>query len=199
MKSPVLMTFVLVLALSACQDQAKQQQQKEEPPSTKAYIPVADFIETEIRMVRNASAGILKREIYKDRSDSAFIKPEEFEALAQAFRPAELEHDRFEKSFTESSFLDQTPPETLAFTYESTDSTSNVKRVDVLASPSLGLDKFKSVYIERSFTSGDTAVEQKMTWKAGKSFQVITMKSLPGASPEVHQLKVIWDPFSYQE
>ena len=197
MKLPVITTLILALALNACQEPEKQQS-TEQTEATTAYIPVSEFIRTEIMAVDSTPTGILRRITYKDKTDSAFIKPAEFDELAKVFLPAELEYERFQKSFKESSFMDQTT-ESLAFTYESTDSTSTVRRVDILATPSLDMDKIKNVYIERTYMSGDTTIEQKMTWKAKKSFQVITLKSVQGGTPDVHQLKVIWDPFSYQE
>jgi hypothetical protein len=196
MKSPVLMTLVLALAFSACQDSEKQQQKKEE---AKVYIPVSEFVRSEIKAVDSASAGILRRiNINGKLADSSFIKAEEFDRLAQSFLPPELDSDRFENSFKESSFMDQTT-ETLTFTYESIDSTSTVRRVDVLLSPGMELDKLKSLYIERAYSAGDALVEQKMFWKSGQSFQIITLKSTQGGTPEEHKLTVIWDPFSYNK
>src|SRR5688572_17109067 len=107
MKSPVLSVLVMVMALFACQGPEKQQQQTEGTDSLKAYIPVTDYIRSEIRAVDSTAAGILRRVTYKDRSDSSFIKLEEFEEMARAFLPDELQDDRFERSFKESSFMDQ--------------------------------------------------------------------------------------------
>ena len=196
MKSPVLMTLVLALIFGACKDSQKQQEKKEE---AKVYIPISDFIKSEIRAVDSTPTGILRRISLNGKlADSAFIKPEEFDRLAQAFLPPELDGDRFEKSFSESSFMDQTT-ETLTFTYESIDSSSTVRRVDILLSPGMELDRLKSIYIERAYAAGDATVEQKMTWKSGKSFQVVTLKGMPGGKTEEHKLKVIWDPFSYDK
>ena len=190
------MTLVLVLAFSACQDSEKQQQKKEEP---KAYIPVSDFVRTEIRAVDSTPTGILRRiHINGKLADSSFIKPEEFDRLAQAFLPPELDGDRFENSFKESSFMDQTT-ETLTFTYESIDSSSTVRRVDILLSPGMELDKLKSLYIERAYSAGNVLVEQKMFWKSGQSFRIITLKSTQGGAPEENKLTVTWDPFSYNK
>lgn len=200
MKSPVIKVLILALAFNACQEAEKQRstEEKQETNETKAYIPVTDYIKTEIRALDSTPTGILKRINYKNGTDSVFINPDEFKQLAQAFLPPELDKGRFERSFTESSFIDQTT-ESLTFTYESVDNTSAIRRVDVLLAPSLEVDKIKSVYIEKMFAVGDTAVEQKMYWKAGESFQITTLKSVPGHSPDVHQLKVIWDPFSYNK
>ena len=197
MKSLVIALLILTLAVVSCQEPEKKQSTAQTESAT-AYLPVSDLIRTEIMLVDSTPTGILRRITYKGKTDSAFIKPAEFDELAQAFLPQELEYERFQKSFKESSFMDQTT-ESIAFNYESIDSTSTVSRVDVLAAPSLELDKIKNVYIEKTYMSGDTTVQQKMTWKPKKSFQVITIKSLGSGAPDVHQLKVIWDPFSYQD
>ena len=112
------------------------------------------------------------------------------------FLPRELDKETFERSFTESSFFDQTT-ESLTFTYQATEPASQLRRVDVLVTPSLQLDKIKSIYMEKAYNSGDTAINKKLYWKAGTSFQIITQRTLSQKPPEVQQLKVIWDPSNY--
>lgn len=175
------------------QDSPEKKEEKEAP---KAYIPVTDYIRGEIKTLDSLPVGILKRIRAGNRSDSAYIQPAEFRQLAAEFLPQELEKGKFEQSFTESSFFDQST-ELLTFTYQASNTASAVKRVDVLISPSLQLDKVKSIYIEKDYQSGDTVFNKKMYWKAGTSFQVVTQKAVAGQPATPEQLKVIWDPSSY--
>ena len=164
--------------------------------TSKTYIPVADYLRDEIKKIDSLPVGILKRLTIGDKTDSGYIKPPEFRQLAAQFISPELEKGKFEQSFTESSFYDQST-ELLTFTYQSTDPASIVRRVDVLISPSLALDKIRSIYLEKAWRSGDTAINSKLYWKAGTSFQVATEKVAAQQLLPMEQLKVIWDPFSY--
>lgn len=202
MKSPVLKALALALVFAAC---GSEQEPKKTAETEKVYIPVTDYLRGEIKNIDSISAGILKRTWYgvagdspMVRSDSMFIQPDEFKELAQPFLPDILSHGQFEKSFTENSFMDQTT-HSLSFTYQSIDTASPVKRVDVLIEPSLDLDKIKSIFMEKAFLKGDTLVEQKMYWKPHRSFEITTLKTINGSSPDQRRVKVIWDPFSYDK
>lgn len=201
MKSSVVSGLLLaVLFTSACSNQPKQpaaEQTATQKEEKKAYIPVIDYLQGEIKKIDSSPAAILKRETLNNRKlDSVFITQQQFHALAQDFLAPELEHGQFEKSFKENSFFDETT-ESLTFNYEPTDSTVSVGRVDVLIAPSLELDKIKSIYVEKNYASGDTAISKKMMWKAGSDFSIVTIKTLAAKPPYVEQVKVIWDPMKY--
>jgi hypothetical protein len=53
--------------------------------------------------------------------------------------------------------------------------------------------------MEREFTSGDTVVQQKLTWKMQAYFYIISMRQ-PKTGPAVTSMeKVIWDPQFFAE
>jgi hypothetical protein len=200
MKSSVATGLLLaVLFTGACSEpqQPAAETKAEQKEEKKAYLPVLDYLHSEIKKVDSAVAGILKRTIKNGRQvDSAFITPQQFHMLAQDFLAPELARNRFENAFKESSFFDETT-ESLAFTYESGDTSVSVHRVDVLVAPSLEFDKVKSIYIEKSYANGDTAISKKMMWTAGSDFSIVTIKTVAAKKPDVEQVKVIWDPLKY--
>lgn len=200
MKSSVATGLLLaVLFTGACSEpqQPAAETKAEQKEEKKAYLPVSDYLHSEIRKVDSAVAGILKRVIKNGRQmDSVFISPQEFHALTQEFLAPELAGERFEKSFRESSFFDETT-ESLTFTYEASDTAVSVRRVDVLVAPSLEIDKVKTIYMEKNYASGDTAISKKMMWKAGSDFSIVTIKTVAAKQPDVEQVKVIWDPLKY--
>jgi hypothetical protein len=199
MKFLAIAAFMTVLICS-CHEPDQQQATNEnttpKTDTTKAYIPVNDYLRGEMRTIDSLPVGILKRLTIGNKTDSGFIQPAEFRQLSAQFLTPELEKGKFEQTFTESSFFDQST-ELLTFTYASTDPASTVRRVDVLISPSLALDKVKSIYIEKAWKSNDTAINSKLYWKSGTSFQVVTEKLAAQQLLPLEQLKVIWDPRSY--
>jgi hypothetical protein len=188
---------LLILAISylflACHnnDEKVNTQKQEEK---KDFFPIADYIKSEINYVDSMPLGIIKYNIRNGKTDSVFIKTDEFDQLAQEFLPTELKDSIFEKNFTETSFLDQTT-QLLTFTYSTKNSTIQLQRVDVLATPSNGFDKVKSVYMEKNFIRKDTSVTMKMYWRAKKSFQIISILQPTNQQPVTKQLKVVWDNF----
>lgn len=188
---------LLILAISylflACHNNDKKENtQKQE--GKKDFFPIADYIKSEINYVDSIPLGIVKYSIQNGKTDSIFIKTDEFNQLAQEFLPAELKDSIFEKNFTETSFLDQTT-QLLTFTYSTKNTTIQLQRVDVLATPSNGFDKVKSIYMEKNFIRKDTSITMKMYWRAKKSFQIISILQPTNQQSVTKQVKVVWDNF----
>ena len=146
----------------------------------------------QIRYVDSTPLAILKCETIGKKTDSTFLRPDEFNRLAAEFLPPEINADNLEKNFTENSFGDKTTGY-LSFTYSPRDKSQPLRRVDVVVSPGEGLDKVKSIYLEKVDKQSDTLMVRKMYWQAGHSFLVITSLQPSGRSPEVRQLKVVWN------
>jgi hypothetical protein len=74
-----------------------------------------------------------------------------------------------------------------------------LRNVMAFLQPSLATDQVKRIYMERSFNSGDTTIEQKLTWKMMEYFYVITIRQ-PKNGPAVTSMeKVIWDPQDFAD
>ena len=160
--------------------------------SHKDFFPVADYLQSEISYVDSTPLAILRYNIQDKHKDSGFIQQDEFNRLAAAFLQTDLDHDSMEKKFTETSFFDKTSGY-IGFTYTASSTMLPLQRVDVLALPVNGVSKVKSVYMEKIFKAGDTAVTQKMYWQTRHNFMIITSRTLPGKPPVVGQTKVVWD------
>ena len=158
----------------------------------KDYFPVLDFLKGEMAYVDSLPLRIIKYSIIGGHKDSTIIQSAAFDTLAKEFLSPELEKTAFEKEFKESSFLDQTS-QSLSFTYSTQNNALQIQRVDVLASPSLGFDKVKSVYMEKIFRAHDSTIIKKMYWRSRDNFQIIRIREVPGQPASSSQLKVVWD------
>jgi hypothetical protein len=156
-----------------------------------SYFPVADILESEMRQIDTTPVAIRKFVIVNGRTDSGFIKPAEFDALAMQFVVPEFRNGRFEKDFTESSFIDNAT-QAATFTYSTTDRDLPLQRVDVIAIPKGTGHEVQSVYLERNRVSGDSSMLDKMFWRTGKQFQVISLIRVKGGPPAQRQLIVSW-------
>jgi hypothetical protein len=156
------------------------------------YFPVADVLESEIRQVDSAPVAIRKIVTAGGRTDSGFIKPAEFDALAMQFLVPEFRNGQFQKDFTETSFIDNAT-QAATFTYSPANKDLPLQRVDIIVTPHGTVHQLNSVYLERSRVSGDSSILEKMYWRAGKQFQVISLIRIKGGPPVQRNLTVSWD------
>ena len=197
MKYLIALSLILGLTFVSCKNPRQRTAQTSKdsiPPNDTAntFFPVAEYLETEILHVDSVPLALKKFTTVNNKTDSAFILVPEFNTLAKQFLPQELHDGRFEKDYTESSFMDKLT-QSVTFTYSTAVQELPLKRVDVQTIPYNGSQKVKSIYLEKNYSSGDSLITQKMYWRAGKSFQIAT-RMTPKGKPSVEQLlKVVWD------
>lgn len=173
-------------------DPSKQDSQQQTDSSKSSFFPVAEFLETEILHVDSVPLALRKYTTVNGKTDSAFIDVPEFNKLALQFLPAGLHDGSFEKNFTENSFMDKSTS-SIMFTYSTTVKDQPLRRVDVQTVAGNASQQVKSIYLEKDRVSGDSLILEKLYWRAGKSFQVMTMTTVKGKPPVEQKVKVIWD------
>ncbi|MBS1662714.1 MAG: hypothetical protein JST68_16845 [Bacteroidetes bacterium] len=160
--------------------------------SKNAFFPVADFLESEILRIDSLPLPLKKFTTRNGKTDSIFILPAEFNTLAMKFLPAELHNGGFEKTFTETSFMDKTT-QSITFSYANKATEQSLRRVDVIVLPGNGAMHVKSIYMETSRSSGDSSIVEKLYWRAGRSFQIGTNTLLKNKDVQSQQLRVTWN------
>ena len=161
--------------------------------NTNKYFPIADFLQSEIRNIDTSVLAIQSCRTIGRRTDTTFLTANEFNRVAAAFLPPELDPDSLEKNYTESSFSDKTTGY-VTINYFPRDKRQLLQRIDVIvAQGNDGANKVKSIYMERTGEESDTPVIKKMYWQAGHNLQVITTLQPKGHAAETRQLKVVWN------
>lgn len=186
--------MIICLTVIACKDNKPKTEDPDKKQDEIRFFPVADYIRSEISYVDSLPLRIVKYQIRDGRTDSTYIQAAEFDQLAAAFLPPELDSLVFKREFSENSFLDQTT-KSLTFTYSHKNNKPGLQRVDVLATPDPGFDKVKSIYMEELITKNDTSIIKKMYWKSRKNFQILTIIQPTNQTAINNQLKVVWDNF----
>jgi|SRR5450432_220029 len=158
----------------------------------KNFLPVLDYLKSEIASVDSFPARIMKFRIEKNKTDSEIITTPVFDQIAKVFLRQELDSPFFEKTFEENSFVDRTSNLT-SFTYLTRDSGYGLKRVDVLTTPTPGgNNKLSSIYLEVSSGNKDTLTMSKMSWKAGSNFRILQIQKPANGDEITKQLIVDW-------
>jgi hypothetical protein len=202
MKRIYLFLPALLLLAAACKQKSKQTestvQSTEDSLANGSFLPVADFIRNDIAKVDSFAGGVVRKMTIDGRKDSSFIQLPVFHQLANQFLLPELDSASFQAHFKENSLMDETSG-MLNFIYSQKQPDLPLRSVTVYVKPSLQNDKVDRVYMERDFISGDTAIQQKLSWKMQEYFYIITMRQ-PKNGPAVTSLeKVIWDPQHFGE
>jgi len=202
MKRINLLLPALIFLAIACKQKPKQPagivETTQDSLANSNFLPVADFIRNDISKVDSFSGGILRKVNRDGKKDSAYIQLPAFHQLANQFLFPELDSASFQAHFSEHSLMDETT-QMLNFIYSGKQPDWPLRKVIVYLKPSLEVDKVNRIYMERDFTSGDTAIQQKLTWKMLEYFYIITMRQ-PKNGPAVTSIeKVIWDPQQFAE
>lgn len=154
------------------------------------FFPVADFLRTEISYVDSLPVGIKKYHIVGKRTDSSYIKIEEFHRLASEFITPELDDSAMQKYYMESSFFDRSD-NSATFFYKARDPSTVIQRVDVVTTKGDVYDEVKSIYIEKRDTLTGKTINKRIFWKPKRNFQIVTIGSAAKGKADV--VKVVWD------
>ena len=184
--------ILLIFACGSKQAQIPVTETIQKDTSKKNYLPIADYLKSEIAAVDSFPLRIMKYVVMNGKTDSAMITTSSFDQLAKEFLMADLDSGSFEKKFDENSFIDRST-ELVSFTYSTKEAGNGLKRVDVLLEPGAGADKLSSIYMESISNRNDSSMISKMSWKAGRNFRIIHIRQ-PKSGPEtITQTMVVWD------
>src|SRR5450631_383935 len=174
--------FLLICACHSSQSENTITDAKQTDTAKKNYLPVADYLKSEIAGVDSFPLRIMKYQVINGKTDSGIITTAVFDQLAKEFLVADLDSSRFENKFEENSFVDRST-NLVSFTYSTKDTGNGLKRVDVLLSPGAGTDKLHLIYMEAISGNADSTLISKLSWKAGRNFSILHIKK-PRIGPE---------------
>jgi hypothetical protein len=188
---PISILFVICACHSNPSDSTETAEKKTDT-AKKNYLPVEYYLKAEIAGVDSFPLRIMKYRVNNGKTDSGIITTTAFDQLAREFLNPELDSAHFENKFEENSFVDRST-NLVSFTYSTKDTGNGLKRVDVLLTPGSGYDKLSSIYMESISKDKDSTLISKMSWKAGRNFNILHIRQ-PNKGPETtNQTIVVWD------
>ncbi len=129
------------------------------------------------------------------KPDTSFIRREDFEATAGDFlNIPDLGNPKIAAAYTEEEQYDSTYNRAI-ITYTPVHlDLDPVKQQQVIIDPGARDDKtVRNIYITRIINNRDSFMRQNLLWQMDRSFQVSTIKQLPGKPETVTTLRVTWD------
>jgi hypothetical protein len=187
--------LIIILIISACHSKQPETTVADSGKSDtikKNYLPVDDYLRSEIAMVDSFPLRIMKYRIVNGKTDSGIITTAVFDQLAKEFLLPGLDSSYFEKQFEENSFVDRTT-NLISFTYSTKDTGYGLKRVDVLLSPGPEVNRLSSIYMESISGNSNGNTISKMSWKAGRNFSILRIQDPKKGAEITDQTVVVWD------
>ena len=195
--------FALVLLTGSCKNQEKKEEAAIVPVSmdtaaTKQnYMPIQVILQGELKWVEDYAGAILLKSSSENKKDSAYISLDQFKQLGKSVISSDLDSAYFNEHFKEESIVDAAS-NGLTFVYTGAD-TREVKKVMAYITRTETSDKVGRVYFERAFTSGDTAIVQRCTWKLHHYLMIVSTRQVGNGASTTQVQKAIYDPADINE
>jgi hypothetical protein len=179
--------FGLLFSIGGCKN-------KEEKKEEERFFPVIPIIKSQVAQVDTSMYSIRKITIIDSaRSDTVFYRREQFRDLAIDFLTLpDISDPQFKGRYKEERQFDETLNRAI-FRYMPVNPENEIiQREELLIRPGPPEDKITSIIIDYSISNRDSAVQKKMLWQVDNSFQVTTIRQLPGQKETTTTYKVLW-------
>ena len=182
----VLALLLFPLVVCSCATKKKEQSSEEK------NFPVLDFIKSQIADIDTSLYSIYKVVSTDSLNDTTYIKREEFREAAKDFlNIPDLASAGYEGRYIEGKHFDETLNKVLITYTPVNPEKEEIQRQEVLVNAAG--DKVTNIIIDQVNNTKDSTVQKKMLWQIDKSFQVTTIKQLPGRPETISTLRVLWN------
>ncbi len=183
-----LFLFSLVL-LSAHSCKQKEKVDKEK------FFPVLSFLQSQVADIDTSLHSIYKL-VYVDslRADTFYIHRENFRKEAKDFLSIpDISVSKYQDRYTEEKIIDEMMNRVLLIYTPLNPEKEEIQRQEVLIKPDPTGDRVTNIIINSVVNTRDSAVQKRLLWKIGESFQVTTIKQIVGQPETTSTIKVVWN------
>jgi hypothetical protein len=177
----------------SCQQKVATAPSPPSPLEDSSFLPVLDLLKEDRERVISEAGGILQKTTGGSSPDSVFLTLEQFLSLSSSFLLPELDSARFQGSFAETSFLDESTG-LLSFLYSRQKDSGRLKQVIVYISPGATKDQVDRISLDLQEPTPEGERNSKMTWKIKQYFMIVTETTSKNGVRKRTVQRVIWDP-----
>ncbi len=184
----------VILVLLSCKNK------KKDSAEDGSFFPVVSFIKSQVAHVDTSVYRIIKVTKIGNRSDTTFLKREEFKNAAKDFLSLpDISSDRLKDDYRETRLFDQ-DLEQVTLNYMPIEPDEEITRQDVMIKPNPDGDgdKVQSIFINQSIPEEDSTINKILFWEVDKKFRVVTTVQKPKANERTEVVEVIWNDFPSQ-
>lgn len=183
--------FIISFFVAACTDE------NDSTSNEKAtFFPVLSYLKSRVAHIDTSLYTLIKIVKEDNRTDTAYIKREEFKKHAQDFITLpDITSKNLRKGYTEAKFFDQ-DLQKVVLNYTPNDLKAEIRRQDVIVQPNTQTgDMVETIFIDRLLEGKDSTIQKKMTWEVNKRFRIITIIQKRGQKDKIKITDLIWNDF----
>jgi hypothetical protein len=156
------------------------------------YFPVLLILKSQVAHVDTSLYQIIKVENENGRSDTTYLKREEFKLYAKDFTSIpDITSEDLKDEYTETKMYDDAL-QRVVFSYVPKENDAEIQRQDITILPNDNDSKVETIYIDWLVDDDDSLVQKKMLWRMDKKFQIITSISKLGQPERLKTVQVMW-------
>lgn len=167
MKKNLLLTGIILLLVASCKDK--------EEDSTKKFISIHSYINSQIAGVDTSLYAIIKLDIIDStRTDTTYVKREEFRTLAKDFLDLpDITEKKYRKKYKEESRYDEGMDRAIITYLPEDPSKAVIQRQEMHVKPNLGGGDaiVKTLYIDYLLNSKDSIVQKECSGRWTAAFR----------------------------
>jgi hypothetical protein len=184
----LLLFLSFIILIAACKNGKKDENAAE-------FFPVSSFLKGQVKNVDTSLYRIIKIETENGRSDTSFIKREDFGKMADDFtRLPDIGSDKYYDDYEETQMYDDAL-ESFILTYTTKEEENEVQRADVMLGRANeeGTNDVKNIIVRTVQNKGNTSIEKSMVWYVDQKFIIITKTFTKDKPEKIKKLEVIWN------
>lgn len=160
----------------------------------KDFFPVLSYLKSQVAHVDTSLFRIVKITTVGDRSDTAYIRREDFKKEAADFLSIpDITQKRLSSDYQETELYDESLGSVI-LSYMPTEEDAEIRRQEVVIEPNQAEgDKVKSIFIDRLIEEGKTTVRKNMLWQVDQRFRVVTITQNEDGTEKIEKLQVVWN------
>ena len=184
----LLFILFFIVLFSACKNRKKNENAPE-------FFPVASFLKGQVKNVDTSLYRIIKIETVDGRSDTSYIRREEFGKVAGDFtRLPDIGSDKYYDDYDETQMYDDAL-ESFILTYTTKEEDNEVQRADVMLGRGNeeGTNDVKNIIVRTVENKGQTSIEKSMVWYVDQKFIIVTKTYTKDKPEKINKVEVIWN------
>ena len=189
MKNYWIIPALTVLLMMACKGKKETKEIKEEGP-----ISAVSIIKGQVKKLDSSMYAFMKLERNGNKTDTTYLNREEVRKLAEPFLslPDIAEKMNFNK-YTEERLIDaQQSMLNITSTLKDGEAGEIQKQIMVVGLGDDPSGNVQSIFIDRTISSGDSTIEQKLFWQIDKYFTIGKIVSRENEPEKTYYTRVEW-------
>jgi hypothetical protein len=167
---------------------------KEDKDGNSDFFPVLSYLQSQVAHVDTSLYRIVKITTIGDRSDTIYLRREDFRKEAADFLSIpDITKKGLRSDYQETEMYDESLGSVI-LSYMPTEEDVEIRRQEVVIEPNMTEgDKVKSIFIDRMMEDGNATVRKNMLWQVDQRFRIVTITQNGDGTEKIEKLQVVWN------